>query len=392
MQAIEFKEHLTQNLIPFWNRLKDTEYGGFYSYMSKDLEIDKTSEKGVILNNRILWFYSTAYRLLRDPSLLAMADHAFSFLINHCYDSQYGGVYWSVSHDGKPIDETKHTYNQAFAIYALSAYYEVSQNKAALHIAYALYRLIESKCRDTDGYLEAFHLDFTPTSNEKLSENGVMAERTMNTLLHVMEAYTELYRVDSFAMIGNSLREILDLFKDKIYNSQKQICEVFFDKDYHSLIDLESFGHDIETAWLLDRGCEVLADPTYSEAFAPITAGLAAATYHNAYDQTKHALYNERENDNIDTDKIWWVQAESVVGFYNAYQKAPDKKEYLQAACDIWDYIISHMIDERCGEWVESIRPDDTINLERGIVHAWKCPYHNGRMCMEMMQRLTNKA
>ncbi|MGN0437623.1 MAG: AGE family epimerase/isomerase [Lachnospiraceae bacterium] len=389
MEAKAFKEHLENNLIPFWNKLKDEENGGFYGFVSSTGEPDKKSVKGVILHSRILWFYSTAYQLLKKPELLDMASHAYHFLTQHCFDSQYGGVYWSVNYDGTVCDDTKHTYNQAFAIYALAAYFQASKNKDALSFAYVLYRMIETQCRDDNGYLEAFSRDFTPVSNDKLSENGVLADRTMNTLLHVLEAYTELYKADSFTTVGDSIRWILRLFKEKIYNPDKQICEVFFDRNYKSLIDLESFGHDIETAWLIDRGCSILNDATYQKEMLPIINGLAEAAYQNAFDHVQHALNNEREGQHIDTQKIWWVQAESVVGFYNAYQNIPQKKEYLQAAEEIWNFIQLHVVDKKSGEWIESIPQNNEPNLEQPLVHPWKCPYHNGRMCMEMMQRLS---
>lgn len=248
MNAKVFQEHLEKNLIPFWNRMKDEINGGFYGYADAKGDPDVKSVKGVILNSRILWFYSSAYQLLHKQEQLEMADHAYRFLVDNCFDSQYGGVYWSVNYDGTVCDNTKHTYNQAFAIYALSAYYQASHSKEALNLAYVLYRVIEEKCRDSNGYLEAFRRDFTLSSNEKLSENGVLAERTMNTLLHVLEAYSELYHADPFYEVGDSVRSILRLFEKKIYNSEKHICDVFFDLDYHTLIDLESFGHDIETS------------------------------------------------------------------------------------------------------------------------------------------------
>lgn len=390
MEARVFKEHLENNLIPFWNRMKDKKNGGFYGYADANGNPDVKSVKGVILNSRILWFYASAYQLLHKPELLEMADHAYRFLVDFCFDSQYGGVYWSVNYDGTVCDDTKHTYNQAFAIYALSVYYQASKRKEALNLAYVLYRVIEEKCRDSNGYLEAFKRDFTPSSNEKLSENGVLAERTMNTLLHVLEAYSELYKADLFYEVGDSIRSILRLFEKKIYNSEKQICDVFFDLDYHSLIDLESFGHDIETSWLIDRGCSVLEDQAYQKEMQPLINGLAEAAYHNAFDKRQNALNNEREGDRIDSQKIWWVQAESVVGFYNAYQKNPQKTEYLHTAEKIWEFIQHHVIDSRSGEWIESIPADSLPDSGQALVHPWKCPYHNGRMCMEMIQRLSH--
>ena len=385
----DVEQHLIQDIIPFWKSLRDNENGGYFGWLGYDLKLDKKAVKGCILNSRITWFFSNAYTLLKDESLLDEARHGYEFLKNVCWDKENGGVYWSVNYDGTPEETLKHTYNQAFAVYALASYYDALGDEEALETALELWKLIEDKCKDEGGYLEAFDRKFSPVNNEKLSENGVLAERTMNTLLHVLEAYTELYRADPFYGVGDSIRSILRLFEKKIYDPEKQICDVFFDADYHSLIDLESFGHDIETSWLIDRGCNILEDKAYQKEMQPIINGLAEAAYHNAFDEHQNALNNEREGERIDNQKIWWVQAESVVGFYNAYQNDPQKTEYLHTAEKIWEFIQHHVIDSKSGEWIESIPADNLPDSNQALVHPWKCPYHNGRMCMEMIQRLS---
>lgn len=385
MFAEEIKQHLTGALIPFWHRLRDDRYGGFYGYLGYDLSIEKEAVKGCILNSRILWFFSNAYLMLREDMLLEDARHAFLFLKEHCLDREQGGVYWSLDYTGKPEDVTKHTYNQAFAIYALSSYYDASKDVEALEIARSLYRLVEEKCRDEYGYLEAFGRDFYPVENDKLSENGVMAEKTMNTLLHVFEAYAELYRVAGEACVAERLRYMLDLMADRIYNRELGRQEVFFDKTWNTLIDLYSYGHDIETAWLVDRGLEILGDEAYIKKLAPITRTITENIYHRAY--IDHSLVNEAEHGVVDTTRVWWVQAEAVVGFLNGYQKQ-EKKEYLKAAEDIWGYIREYMVDKRPGsEWFSGLDKDRNP-LEKPIVEPWKCPYHNGRMCFEVIRRL----
>ncbi len=389
MQAQSFKDHLKNDLIPFWNKLRDNANGGFYGYVGDDLSVDEKADKGVILNSRILWFYSSSYRLLGDPAVLDMAAHAYRFLTEKCHDKENGGVYWSMKYDGTPSDDTKHTYNQAFAIYALTAYYDASGDRSALELAYKFYDLIENVCRDEGGYLEAFLRDFRPDSNEKLSENGVIAERTMNTLLHVLEAYTELYRVDRQERVGEAMRRIISQFVDDVYNPERGILDVFFDRDFNSIIDLESYGHDIEASWLIDRSCDVLGDAELTARIRPVTRTLAEVTYRNAYDSQLHALYNECEKGVVDRQKVWWVQAESTVGFYNAWQNNPDLTELKQAAEDIWQFVQDKIIDRRCGEWIENLLPDGSVDNHRGIVHLWKCPYHNGRMCIEMANRLS---
>ena len=381
----QVKEHLQSDIIPFWQRLRDEEYGGFYGYMGYDLAIDKKAVKGCILNSRILWFFSNAYLLLRDEQLLKDAGHAFKFLKDHCLDEENGGIYWSLSFDGKPEDTTKHTYNQAFAIYALSSYYDASKDEQALKIAQELYHIVETKCKDEYGYLEAFNIRFEPAENDKLSENGVMAEKTMNTLLHVFEAYTELYRVTHDSKVADNIRYMLDLVADKVYNSKIGRQEVFFDRTWNTLIDLYSYGHDIETSWLIDRGLEILGDDAYTAKLSPITKTITENIYKRAY--IDHSLVNEAENGVVDTTRIWWVQAEAVVGFLNGYQKSPEHKEYLEAAEDIWGYIRDYLVDKRCSEWYWAL-DENRKPLEKPIVEPWKCPYHNGRMCFEVIRRI----
>lgn len=385
MLKTEVKAHLQNDIIPFWQGMKDEVHGGFYGYLGYDLKLDKEAVKGCILNSRILWFFSNAYLTLKDETLLESARHAYCFLKERCVDREYGGVYWSLTYDGKPEDTTKHTYNQAFAIYALSSYYDASGDEEALEIARSLYRLVEEKCRDEYGYLEAFDRSFEPADNDKLSENGVMAEKTMNTLLHVFEAYTEIYRVTKDECVAERLRFMLDIMADKIYNPELGRQEVFFDRTWNTLIDLYSYGHDIETAWLVDRGLEVLGDVSYTEKLAPITKTITENIYNRAY--IDHSLVNEAENGVVDTTRVWWVQAEAVVGFLNGYQAA-GKSEYLKAAEDIWGYVRDYMIDKRLGsEWFSALDKDRNP-VAKPIVEPWKCPYHNGRMCFEVIRRL----
>ena len=382
----EIKQHLITKIIPFWKGLRDKEYGGYYGYYDHGLHLDKQAVKGCILNSRILWFFSSAYALLQDESLRVEADHAYAFLKQSCLDKEYGGMFWSVSYDGVPFEDLKHTYNQAFAIYALAAYYDATGAEEALQIATDLYLLIETKCRDAEGYLEALDRSFHEVGNEKLSENGVMARKTMNTLLHVFEAYTELYRVTKREDVKKSLQSILDTFADKVYNEERHRQEVFFDEHWNTLIDLHSYGHDIETSWLMDYGLEVLGDEEYTKRLSRITADLRDQVYKRAF--VNGSLLNECENGVDNTMRIWWVQAEAVLGFLNGYKKEPERPEYLQAALQEWEYIKNYMIDKReNSEWFWQVDENGKPDKEKPIVEPWKCPYHNGRMCLEILRR-----
>lgn len=384
--AQEVREHLTKDIIPFWEGLRDDTYGGYYGYMDQELKVDQKAEKGCILNSRITWFFANAYLLLQEESLLEQARHGYEFMKRFCLDREWGGVYWSVAYDGRPLDTTKHTYNQAFAIYALSSYYDASGDREALDTAMELYHMIEKRCTDEIGYREAFDREFREITNDKLSENGVIAQKTMNTLLHVFEAYTELYRVSREPSVKKRLYWILDTVASKVYHPELHRQEVFFDREMHSILDLHSYGHDIETAWLLQRGLEILGDPSYTDKLRPMILDLTEQIYRVAFDG--NSLANECEKGVVNEDRIWWVQAETVVGFLNGYQMQPDHREYLEAARAEWEFIKAHVIDGREGsEWYWMVTKSGEPVAGKPIVEPWKCPYHNGRMCIEVIRR-----
>ncbi len=386
MLAQEMKEHLTTTIIPFWKKMRDDENGGYYGWMDYDLKIDKKAIKGCVLNSRVTWFFANAYMLLKDEELLDYAKHGFDFMKAYCIDRKYGGVYWSIRPDARPEDTEKHTYNQAFAIYALSSYYEASGNKTALDMAMDLFHIIEEKCMDEFGYKECFNRGFEEIDNDKLSENGVIAEKTMNTLLHVYEAYTELYRVGRCEAVKERMLWIMDTFKNKVYNPKLRRQEVFFDEEMNSILDLHSYGHDIETAWLIDRGLDILKEEKYEKLMRPVTESLTEHVYKTAFDG--NSLANECEKGVVDESRIWWVQAEAVVGFLNGYERNPYREEYRQAAESEWKFIKEHIADKRQGgEWYWKVDKEGKPIEGAPIVEPWKCPYHNGRMCFEVIRR-----
>ena len=374
---------LIERLIPFWAGLRDAEHGGFYGWMDYELRVDREAVKGCILNSRILWFFSEAARLTGSETARECADHAYRFMTERCFDREHGGLYWSVTYDGRPDDTTKHTYNQAFGIYALSAYHRLTGDADALAAAWSLYDVIEGHCSDAGGYLEAFTRDWGPESNEKLSENGVMAQRTMNTLLHVFEGYSGLYEVTRDPRAEKALRRMLDIYAEKVFDPVRDRQRVFFDLDYNELIDLHSYGHDIESSWLIDWGADLLGDEALSGRIHAIDSRLARNIYARAY--RDHSLLNECERGVDNTWRIWWVQAEAVLGFEHEYQKSGDLK-FRAAAEDIWRYIETRLTDPRTGEWFWQLDAHGNPDPQKPIVEPWKCPYHNGRLCMRLME------
>ncbi len=386
MQRISSAAHnMLQEIARFWMNLRDPVWGGYYGSLSYDLKLDKKAEKGCILNSRILWFFSEAAMVLQQEDLRRLADHAYDFLTNHCLDKENGGIYWSMTYDGKPLDTTKHTYNQGFAIYALSAYYRLTGKQEALDSARKLFRIVEEHCTDDVGYLEAFTADWKPESNEKLSENGVMADKTMNTLLHVFEGYSGLYHAAGDPQVGKAMERILGIYIEKIYSPELRRQLVFFDSQYRSIIDLYSYGHDIESSWLMDWGCGLLQKDYLSKKISAINQEMAAAVYDAAWNHD--SLANECDRGEVNELRIWWVQAETVVGLVHQWQKTGEER-YREAAARTWQFICQYLVDKRPeSEWYWCVDKLGTPLPGKPIVEPWKCPYHNGRMCMELIRR-----
>ncbi len=373
-----------ERIAAFWGSLRDGR-GGFYGGVDDTLTIDKEADKGCILNSRILWFFSNFYLICKEEQALAHAQHAYDFLRDHCIDKQYGGVYWLLHADGTPADTQKYCYSNAFAIYALSAYYSITRDSDVMGLAMTLYHTMEQRWKDGYGYIEAFDRTWNRTEHSVLSEDGYDAKKTMNTLLHIIEAYTELYRVSRDKEVGKSLAAALRLCLDKVYDRKERMLRVFFDERMQSIADIYSYGHDIEATWLLDRACEVLGDPALAAEITQMNRILAAHVLEEAFDGK--ALGNQRLRGEADPLRIWWVQAEGVVGFLNAYQRTGDKT-YKDTALSLWSYIKAHIIDRRAGgEWYWCVDGSGKPVAGFPIVEPWKCPYHNGRMCMEVMKR-----
>ncbi len=400
--------HLARKILPFWEKLKDEKYGGFYGYVDKELNVRKDADKGCILHGRILWTFATAARVLEgNPTLLKnantcpdgtentgvlktetlreYADWAYESL-RMFEDPENGGVYWSITHDGKPSDTTKHTYCQAFVIYGLSAYYRLTGKREALEKARKLFRIIEDKCTVYNGYGEAYQADFKPESNEKLSENGVMATRTMNTLLHVLEGYTELYRAEPSEEVRQRGEEALERFLHTMYNPSKHRLDVFYDDEYHPLLDMQSYGHDIEAGWLLWDSVTALLPEEKWPPYKAMCVDLLESVYSRAF--TDHGLRNECVDGVNDELRIWWVQAETMLGLAMAYHLTADHPDpkWTAALQTQWDTIERMIVDKReNGEWYWSVYEDGSLT-ERPMVEEWKCPYHNGRMCLRLME------
>ncbi len=375
------RSHLETKILPFWENLKDDAFGGYYGYMDEALHLNRKADKGCILNSRILWFFSTAATVLKRPDLRVYADHAYRFL-DRFGDPENGGLFWSVTYDGTPADTTKHTYCQAFAVYGLAAYYRLTGNPGALDRARSLFRVIERKCRDKGGYLEAQKADFTPEGNEKLSENGVMASRTMNTLLHVIEAYAELYRAYPDEAVRSAGATALRQCLNQVWNPEKHRLEVFFDASFRPLLDMQSYGHDIEAGWLLRDAAKALLPEAEQASLDVMCLDLLQSAADRAF--TDHGFHYESVNGRVNTVRAWWPQAEAMLGFACGWEMTQDPV-WLSRLKTQWEYIRRMTVDPREGsEWFNELREDGS-SLGKPMVEEWKCPYHNGRMCLRLI-------
>lgn len=380
--------HLNNTMLPFWKNLKDEK--GFSGYVSYDLSKDEKHFKSVILNSRILWFFSMSY-LNGDEYSLSYATHAYNFLKNYCLDKENGGVFWTVNSDGTPKDTSKDTYNQAFSIYGLSAYYEASKDNEAMELALEIFYTIEKNCKEEIGYGESYNIYFEKLVDAKLADNEKLVDKklnitkTMNTALHILEAYTELYKVTKNEDVKNALIGMLDLIKTKIY--KKVRLAVFFNDEYEEQGDVISYGHDIEAAWLIDRGISILEflPIDYKNYFYNTNSNIVNQVLKEGYDGV--FVDNEKIYGEQDSTKVWWVQAESVVGLINEFEKTKNIK-YNIIANQIFNNILQLMVDDRANsEWHWELDENFTDSKKKPIVEPWKCPYHNGRMIFEIIRR-----
>lgn len=385
----EVTEELEGNILPFWmNKMTDRERGGFYGRISGEDVLMPDEPKGAILNARILWTFSAAYRLLKKPEYLATATRAKRYLLDFFYDKQFGGIYWSVDCEGNPLDTKKQIYALGFAIYGLSEYARATGDEEALEYAIRLFEVIEKYSFDAEknGYVEALTRDWQPIADMRLSDKDENEKKTMNTHLHILEPYANLYRVWKNGRLKTQLKNLIELFVTKILDTQTYHLNLFFEDDWTNKYHLISYGHDIEASWLIHEAALVLGDETVLKQIEPVIVRIARAADEGL--NADGSMTYERFSDKGETDRElhWWVQAENVVGHLNLYQHFGDE-EALSTALRCWQFIKDKLIDRENREWYWSRFADGSINRNDDKAGFWKCPYHNGRMCLEINER-----
>lgn len=386
----EVQDVLVTNILPYWiNRMVDNEHGGFYGRITGTDQLMPEAEKGAVLNARILWTYSAAYRLLQKEEYLAIATHAKRYLIDYFYDDEFGGIYWSLDYLGQPLDTKKQIYALGFAIYGLSEYHRATGDREALDYAIRLFENIEAHSFDRlkNGYCEALTRDWQEIADMRLSEKDANERKTMNTHLHILEPYTNLYRVWKDKRLEHQLRNLINLFTDRILDAETNHLHLFFNDDWVSRGHIISYGHDIEASWLLHEAALELGDADLLSKVIPVIKKIADAAFEGFSVENGMIYETNPDTCQTDTDRHWWVQAETVVGYFNIYQHFGDEAA-LQKAIACWNFIKKHLLDTANGEWYWSLRADGTINREDDKAGFWKCPYHNGRMCMEIVERI----
>ena len=418
----EVLDVLENNILRFWlDKMQDKENGGFYGQMTGEGELVKMADKGGILNARILWSFSAAYRVLRKPEYLEAATRAKEYIIEHFIDEEFGGTYWSLDYKGNPKDTKKQFYAIGFMIYGLSEYARATDDHEALEYAIQLYECIEEHSLDKqyNGYIEACTREWGEIADMRLSELDANFPKSQNTHLHIIEPYTNLFRAlkeldaienatndyglkpyvgqfttvnisvdpDIVIRLEASLRNLINIFTDKILNPQTHHLDLFFDMDWKREAGaLESYGHDIECSWLLHEAALVLGDDIVLKKVEPIVQMVAKASEKGLNEDGSMVHEANLDTGYIDTDRHWWVQAENVVGWINIYQYFGDE-DALQKALNGWQYIKNNLIDREGGEWWWSRDPQRNINRKDDKAGFWKCPYHNSRMCLEILER-----
>ncbi|MBF4472871.1 AGE family epimerase/isomerase [Flavobacterium sp. HJJ] len=378
-----------QSILSYWmENTLDEKNGGFVGQIDYNNNTNDEAEKGSVLNARLLWTFSAAYKISKKQDHLDTAKRAFEYISEHFYDSEFGGVFWSLHSDGTPKDTKNQIYALAFVIYGLSEYYSVTEDNKSLHLAIALYNRIQKHSYDNEkgGYLEAFTRDWKPIDDLRLSEKDANEKKTMNTHLHIVEGYANLYKVWKDESLRKVIIELLETIEKYFINTETGHLRLFFDENWIEKKDVISYGHDIEAAWLLLQCAEIAGDGNLIERYKKYAVQIADVTK-EGIDKDGGLWYEfDPETNELIAEKHWWPQSELMIGYFTAWQLT-GKQEYLDIIFKNWDFTQKHIIDKKNGEWFWGIFSDYST-MKKDKAGFWKCPYHNGRACIELIHRI----
>lgn len=376
-------------ILGYWSKFTiDTKSGGFIGQIDSNEIINVEAEKGSVLNARILWTFSSAYQLTKNEEHKSIAKRAFDYIVSHFYDTEFGGIFWSIHHDGTPKDTKNQIYAIAFVIYGMTEYYAVSKEEKALEVAINLYKKIQEHSYDpiNKGYLEAFTREWKNIDDLRLSDKDANEKKTMNTHLHIVEGYANLYKVWKNETLRKDIIELLEVIDTHFINEETGHLRLFFDENWIEKPDVISYGHDIEAAWLLLQCAEISEDVTLITRYKKHAIQLTDVTL-EGIDEDGGLWYElDPESNKLITEKHWWPQAELMIGFFNAYALTGDKS-YLDVVLKNWEFIKKYILDTENGEWHWGVNADYSL-IEKDKAGFWKCPYHNGRACIEVINRI----
>jgi mannobiose 2-epimerase len=386
----ELTLHLREKIFPFWmSRMVDNEQGGFYGWADNNGKIIKNASKGAVMNTRILWTFSAAYSMFQDKKYLDMADRSYHFIVDNFVDKDNGGIYWMLDQKGHPLESKKQIYAEAFAIYSFSEYFKATGNKKALELAKNIFRLIEKYSFDPDrnGYFEAYNREWKILDDLRLSDKDINEKKTTNTHLHILEAYTKLLSAMHDDLVKTRLVNLIDLFINRFINPVSNHLIMFFDEYWNPRSNKFSYGHDIETSWLLTEAAETTRSELLIEKCRLSSNKMAETILKNGTASDGSIYYEVKEDNMLDDDRHWWPQAEGMVGFMNAYQHTGDEI-YVEAVLKLWDFIKKYLVHPELGEWYFRVNNRYEPAPDEEFAGPWKGPYHNGRMCMELIRRI----
>jgi len=379
---------LFNNLIPYWfDHTMDEKQGGFFGRINHDNLPEKDAPKGVILNTRILWTFSSVHRQFDSMESEILAKRACDYVQDQFLDESQGGVYWLLNADGTVRDDRKHMYAQGFAVYAFSEYFGAFGDEKALRLAKEIFNLMEKHGYDDEfgGYYECFSRDWKLLDDVRLSEKDINEPKSMNTHLHVLEGYTNLYRYWPDEQLKSAIKKLIHVFTDHIIDDEKYSLVKFMDVDWTPKTFDKSFGHDIEASWLIMEAAEVIDDEDLTTSLRKKMLKMADAVLENGMNEDGSLINEMHADGSVDKVRDYWPQAEGAVGFLQAFEFTHESN-YLNAAKGLWDYITSRMVDREHGEWHECV-DEHGVPLQIDKIREWKGPYHGGRACMEIMNR-----
>lgn len=402
----KFSKELHENILSFWMKFGiEKNSHGFYG--AADLQGNPIPEapKSCVLNARILWTFSQAAIQFENETYAEIADKAYQVLMNDFSDKEFGGYFMSIDTQNQPLDIIKHTYAQAFVLYSLSKYYELRTTSEIKKLISDYFYFLEGKTKvsGNPGYFEAFTRDWQIYGENRMADNN--EPRSMNTHLHILESYVAFYKVSKNILAGKRLKELLQLFMDKIIRPTGYLG-IFFDEDFNeadSSKGICSFGHDIEASWLLWEAAEILNDAEIISQMKPLSVKMLDAVDRVGVDKDGGLfLESTRFGSHLRTNKHWWPQAETLVAFMNGLELTSDLK-YWEKLKLTWNFIDTHVIDHENGEWFTKVNrlgvpylvepENDPSPYYRNDwkIDPWKCPYHNGRAMMELIARIEKK-